>query len=128
MGKLWNRIRYGKSNTPRFISCENRWLYQGKWISDRLAYSLLSNKPVEYEYSLFEEDYGAFGYAGSFNEVVNLVSKYPFTIRFSDMTQFSTQEINMILGIQRAAVEKRKEEVNQNIQELRDALRNFGEF
>ena len=56
------------------------------------------------------------------------MSKYPFTIRFSDMTQFSTQEINMILGIQRAAVEKRKEEVNQNIQELRDALRNFGEF
>lgn len=128
MGKLWNRIRYGKSVIPKFISCKNCWLYQDKWISDRLAYSLLSNKPIEYEYSLFEEDHEALGYVGSFNEIVNLVSKYPFAIRFSDMTQFSTQEINMILGIQRAAVEKRKEEVNKNIQRLENAFRNFGEF
>ena len=77
MCRLVNRIKYGKSETPKFIPSKNRWLYKNKWIDNDRAYEELSGKQVRYTYELIKGNVASFGELDSFDDVVSMMSQYP---------------------------------------------------
>ena len=115
MCRLVNRIRYGKSDKPRFIKSKQHWLYRSKWISADKAYDILSDKSTRYTYELLNGDYASFGELDSFDAVVDLASRYPTQVTFPDLTQFSMQEVDIILGIQHKYLEEQGAKIRKNI-------------
>ena len=115
MCRLVNRIKYGKSDKPRFIKSKQHWLYRSKWISADKAYDILSDKSTRYTYELLNGDYASFGELDSFDAVVDLASRYPTQVTFPDLTQFSMQEVDIILGIQHKYLEEQGAKIRKNI-------------
>ena len=117
MCKLVNRIRYGKSNKPRFIKSRQQWLHKGKWVDSDYAYRTLSGTQARYTYELMTGEYASFGELDSFDAVVDLASRYPTQAKFPDLTQFSMQEVDIILGIQHNYIKEQGEKIRKNIVE-----------
>jgi hypothetical protein len=129
MCKLVNRIRYGKSTKPRFIESRGRWLYKNKWIKPEIAYDILSGKHTRYTYELMRGDFASFGELESFDEVIDMASRYPTQAKFPDLTQFSMQQVDILLGIQHKYVEEQGKkirktmvEMNEEIEKIKDKL------
>lgn len=120
MCKLWNRIFYGESQMPKYIAHKSKWLYKNKWVSDHIAYDALANNHISYTYSLCTGEFASFGDTYDFNEIIELVRKYPTTISFPDYTQFSTQELTIIAGIQKQLIEKKRNEIIKTIDNAKD--------
>jgi hypothetical protein len=122
MGKLMNRIRYGKSNKPRYIRSKHNWLYKNKWIDSNSAYEILSDKSVRYSYEISKNGYVTFGEVDSFDVLVDLVHKYSSNINFSDLSQFSMQEIDVLIGIKRKLLEEQSEKLRRSIIEANEEV------
>ena len=65
----------------------------------------------------------------SFDEVVDMASRYPTQAKFPDLTQFSMQQVDILLGIQHRYVEeqgakirKTMVEMNEEIEKIKDKL------
>lgn len=125
MCKLVNRIKYGKSQTPRFITSQDKWLYKNKWISSQRAYEILSDNRVGYTYSLIKGEYASFGELQSFDEVVSMTNQYPTEITFPDLSQFSMQEVNIILGIQKKHALARQAKFMESVEKAEAELRSI---
>lgn len=117
MCKLLNRVVYGKSETPKFIPSKNRWLYKNKWVDSERAYEELSGKRVRYTYELIKGNVASFGELDSFDDVVSMMSQYPTYITFPDLTQFSMQEVDVLLGIQHKYIEEQGKKIRKTIYE-----------
>ena len=126
MCKLVNRIKYGKSDKPRFIKSKQHWLYKSKWITSDRAYDILSNKTTKYTYELLRGEYASFGELDSFDAVVDLVAKYPTQVTFSDLSQFSMQEVDVILGIQQEYVRNRQDNIMKKMREAEEEIAKIG--
>lgn len=126
MCRLVNRIKYGKSDKPRFIKSKQHWLYRSKWISADKAYDILSDKSTRYTYELLNGDYASFGELDSFDAVVDLASRYPTQVTFPDLTQFSMQEVDIILGIQHKYLAERQNNILKKMREAEDEIRKIG--
>jgi len=122
MCKLVNRIRYGKSTKPRFIESKSRWLYKNKWIKAERAYNILSGKSTRYTYELMHGDFASFGELESFDEVVDMASRYPTQAKFPDLTQFSMQQVDILLGIQHKYVEEQGKKIRKTIVEMNEEI------
>lgn len=129
MCRLVNRIRYGKSTKPRFIESKGSWLYKNKWIKPERAYDILSGRNTKYTYELMHGDFASFGELESFDAVVDMASRYPTQAKFPDLTQFSMQQVDILLGIQHRYVEeqgakirKTMVEMNEEIEKIKDKL------
>ena len=57
MGKIWNRIIYGKSTKPKYIASKKMWLYNNKWISHNTAYDIISEHHILYTYSIYKNEF-----------------------------------------------------------------------
>ena len=126
MCRLVNRIRYGKSDRPRFIKSKQHWLYKSKWITSDRAYDILSHKTTKYTYELLRGEYASFGELDSFDAVVDLVAKYPTQVTFSDLSQFSMQEVDVILGIQKEYVKNRQDNIMKKMREAEEEIAKIG--
>lgn len=126
MCKLVNRIKYGKSNKPKFIKSKQHWLYKSKWITSNRAYDILSDKTTRYTYELLHGNYASFGELDSFDAVVDLVAKYPTQVTFPDLSQFSMQEVDVILGIQKRYIQDKKESLLSKVREAEEEIRKIG--
>ena len=126
MCRLVNRIRYGKSDKPRFIKSKQHWLYKSKWITSDRAYDILSHKTTKYTYELLRGEYASFGELDSFDAVVDLVAKYPTQVTFSDLSQFSMQEVDVILGIQKEYVKNRQDNIMKKMREAEEEIAKIG--
>ena len=126
MCKLVNRIKYGKSDKPRFIKSKQHWLYKNKWISADRAYDILSDKSTRYTYELLSGDYASFGELDSFDAVVDLASRYPTQVTFPDLTQFSMQEVDIILGIQKNYMREKQNNIMKKMREAEDEIKKIG--
>lgn len=122
MCKLVNRIRYGKSTKPRFIESKGRWLYRNKWIKAEKAYNVLSGKNTRYTYELMHGDFASFGELESFDAVVDMASRYPTQAKFPDLTQFSMQQVDILLGIQHKYVEEQGKKIRKTIVEMNEEI------
>lgn len=122
MCKLWNRIVYGNSSQPKYIRSKNSWLYKNKWVSDSLAYDILADRRLAYSYSLCTGEFASFGDVSSFAEIVSLVKAHPTAIQFPDYTQFSTQELAIIAGIQQKFIDKKREEIVESIEKMKNII------
>ena len=122
MCKLVNRIRYGKSTKPRFIESKGRWLYKNKWIKAEKAYDVLSGKSTRYTYELMHGDFASFGELESFDAVVDMASRYPTQAKFPDLTQFSMQQVDILLGIQHKYVEEQGKKIRKTIVEMNEEI------
>ena len=118
MCKLWNRIHYGKSNTPKYIENKNKWLYKNKWIPDGQAYDILSGHKAVYTYALHNEFTATFGTTDNFNKIVWLVVKYPTRVQFSDISQFNSQQLAIIVGIQQFFLKKKQEKIQSALEDM----------
>ena len=117
MYKLINRIKYGKSDIPKYIQSKKHWLYKNKWIDSDRAYEIVSGKNTRYTYELINGNVASFGELDSFDAVVDLVMRYPTQAVFPDLTQFSMQEVNIILGIQQNFIQSQRDQIQKNIRE-----------
>lgn len=126
MCRLVNRIKYGKSDKPRFIKSKQHWLYKGKWIDSDYAYRTLSGTQVRYTYELLNGDYASFGELDSFDAVVDLASRYPTQVTFPDLTQFSMQEVDIILGIQKNYMKEKQNNIMKKMREAEEEIAKIG--
>ena len=126
MCRLVNRIKYGKSDKPRFIKLRQHWLYRNKWIDSDKAYDILSDKSTRYTYELLNGDYASFGELDSFDAVVDLASRYPTQVTFPDLSQFSMQEVDIILGIQKNYMKEKQNNIMKKMREAEDEIRKIG--
>lgn len=122
MCKLVNRIKYGKTDKPKFIKSKSRWLYKNKWINSDVAYGILSEKTTSYTYELMIGEVASFGELYSFDEVVDLAMRYPTQAKFPDLKQFSMQEVDILLGIQRRYVEEQGKKIRKSITEMNEEI------
>ena len=122
MCKLVNRIRYGKSDTPRFIKSKGQWIYKNKWVTSDYAYRTLSYHQLSYTYELQLEGYASFGECDSFDEIVDLKHRYPTQLSFPDYTQFSMQELDILLGIQERYIERQGKKIRDSITEMNEEI------
>lgn len=122
MCKLVNRIRYGKSEKPRFIKSKGHWLYKNKWIDTEEAYRLMSDHQLSYTYELQLEGYASFGECDSFDEIVDLKHRYPTQLSFPDLSQFSMQEVNILLGIQEQYIRNQSKKIRKSIVEMNEEI------
>ena len=122
MCKLVNRIKYGKTDKPKFIKSKSSWLYKNKWISNDVAYEILSDKTTRYTYELMIGEVSSFGELDSFDAIVDLAMRYPTQINFPDLKQFSMQEIDILLGIQKKYVEEQSKKIRKNITEMNEEI------
>lgn len=125
MCRLVNRIVYGESKTPKYIRTKSQWLYNNKWIPRERAYEILSGKRVGYTYSLYKGNVASFGELQTFDEVIDMVYKYPTDINFTDLNQFSMQELSIILGIQKRYAISRHDKFMQSMAKIEAELRDF---
>lgn len=122
MGKLMNRIRYGKSDRPRYIRSKHNWLYKNKWIDSDKAYTILSDKTVRYSYEISKNSYVTFGEVDSFDALVDLVYKYSSHINFTDLSQFSVQELEVLIGVKRKLLEEQSAKLRKSIIEANEEV------
>ena len=122
MCKLVNRIKYGKTDKPKFIKSKSRWLYKNIWIDNDVAYGVLSGKTTRYTYELMNGEFASFGELDSFDAVVDLAMRYPTQVKFPDLKQFSMQEVDIILGIQQNYVKEQSEKIRKNIKEASEEI------
>lgn len=122
MCKLVNRIKYGKTDKPKFIKSKSRWLYKNVWIDNDVAYGVLSGKTTRYTYELIDGEFASFGELDSFDAVVDLAMRYPTQVKFPDLKQFSMQEVDIILGIQQNYVKEQSEKIRKNIKEASEEI------
>lgn len=101
--KLWNRIKYGASNTPKYITKQRRWLYKGHWVSTLEAISHYTNevqkadlKEIGYTYKLNGKIYQK----DDFNELLALMLVHP-EICIVDYFQFTPIQLALIQAIQK---------------------------
>lgn len=123
MCKLINRIKYGKTDKPKFIKSKSRWLYKNVWIDNDVAYGVLSGKTTRYIYELMNGEFASFGELDSFDAVVDLAMRYPTQVKFPDLKQFSMQEVDIILGIQQNYVKEQSEKIRKNIKEASEEIK-----
>jgi hypothetical protein len=123
MGKIWNRIVYGKSTKPKYIASKKMWLYNNQWISHNTAYDVISGHHILYTYSIYKNEYATFGTVSDFNELVELTYKNPTNISFADLTQFSTQELAILVGIQHQALKAKKEKLLEAVEEFEESIK-----
>ena len=122
MGKLMNRIRYGKSDRPRYIRSKHNWLYKKKWLDSDKAYTILSDKSVRYSYEISKNSYVTFGEVDSFDALVDLVYKYSSHINFTDLSQFSVQELEVLIGVKRKLLEEQSAKLRKSIIEANEEV------
>lgn len=123
MGKIWNRIIYGKSTKPKYIASKKMWLYNNKWISYNTAYDIISGHHILYTYSIYKNEYATFGTTSDFNELVELTHKNPTNISFTDLTQFSTQELAILVGIQHKALKAKKDKLLEAVEDFEESIK-----
>lgn len=104
MSKIWNRIRYGASNIPKYITKQHRWLYKGKWVSvlEAISYytnevSIADEQKIAYMYRLN----GKLGYKYDFNEFLALMIANP-NVCVADYFQFTPIQLELVKAVQKA--------------------------
>ena len=107
---------------PKFIKSKSRWLYKNKWISNNVAYEILSAKTTRYTYELMIGEVSSFGELDSFDAIVDLAMRYPTQINFPDLKQFSMQEVDILLGIQKKYVEEQSKKIRKSITEMNEEI------
>ena len=123
MGKIWIRIVYGKSTKPKYIASKKKWLHDNQWISHNTAYNIISGHHILYTYSIYKNEYATFGTVSDFNELVELTYKNPTNISFADLTQFSTQELAILVGIQHKALKAKKDKLLEAVEEFEESIK-----
>lgn len=122
MCKLVNRIKYGKTDKPKFIKSKSRWLYKNAWVDSDVVYGVLSGKTTRYTYELMTGEVASFGELDSFDAVVDLAMRYPTQAKFPDLKQFSMQEVDILLGIQQKYVEEQGKKIRKSIVEMNEEI------
>lgn len=122
MCKLVNRIKYGKSENPRFIKSKGQWLYKNKWITSDEVFRTLSYHQLSYTYELNTGTYATYGECDSFDELVDLKHRYPTQLSFPDLSQFSMQEVDILLGIQNKYIEDQGKKIRKTIVKMNEEI------
>lgn len=124
MFRLYRRIRYGDTSTPKYITKQHRWLYKNKWVGiDAVCEHFYENKPMyTYEYT----DKGIKGYdcVNSIDELISAVIEHDH-IKFTDITQFSKQELEMIVSIQKTYYDRALNKYLDKLADFNETIENF---
>lgn len=122
MCKLLNRIRYGDSSTPKFISSKNKWLYKNKWTTNNNIYNIISKKTIHYTYSINNNNTFSMGEVDTFNELIDIILKNPMKVSIPYPKQFSVQEINIIINLLNKQTETYQNDIIEKISKAAEEL------
>ena len=93
---LYNKIKYGNSDKPKFIVKKSKWLCNGKWITQDAAYSKLGIHEFPlYTYKIKGELFGTY----NFDKVVDDTTHNALEIEFTDYNQFSMYQFKLLTTI-----------------------------
>lgn len=113
--KIINKIKYGDTtNNPKYIHNRKSWLLDNEWTNTSNILWTLGNEYLEYNWYSNKEGVQV---SNSFDEVLEGLINDPIGFKILSATEYSSQELNHLLAVQKALVsdtlEKRLKDINK---------------
>lgn len=113
--KILNRIIYGNTiDSPKYITKRKSWLLNNEWSNTSDILYSLGNEFLEYNW--YSKSQGI-QVSHSFDEVLEGLINDPMTFKVLSVTEYSTQELNHLLAVQKSLVseqfDKRVKDINK---------------
>lgn len=117
--KIINKIKYGDTtNNPKYIHNRKSWLLDNEWSNTSNILWSLGNEYLEYNWYSNKEGVQV---SNSFDEVLEGLINDPVGFKILSATEYSTQELNHLLAIQKALVSER---LDKRLEEFQKVLNN----
>lgn len=115
MGIL-NRIIYGDTtDNPKYIDNKKSWLLNNKWSNTSDILYELGNEYLEYNWYSHKEGVQV---SHSFDEVLEGLINDPTGFKILSATEYSSQELNHLLAVQKALVMNKFMSIEDKIQKV----------
>ena len=115
MGIL-NKIIYGDTtDNPKYIDNKKSWLLNNKWSNTSNILWSLGNEYLEYNWYSNKEGVQV---SNSFDEVLEGLINDPTGFKILSATEYSSQELNHLLAVQKALVMDKFMSIEDKIQKV----------
>lgn len=125
MLRLYRRIRYGDTSTPKYITKQHRWLYKNKWVGiEKVCEHYHCEKP-SYTYFECADKLHMYRTVHSFDELLNAYIHADTDLKLSDVTDLSKQELEAIMSVQKWFYDRRFTKYLDELKEITDKIENM---
>lgn len=125
MLRLYRRIRYGDTSTPKYITKQHRWLYKNKWVGIDKVYEHYNCDEPSYTYIECDGKINMYQTVSSFDELLNAYIHADTDLKLTDVTDLSKQELEIIMSVNRWHYDKRFTKYLDELKEITDKIENM---
>ena len=124
MLRLYRRVRYGDTSTPKYITKQHRWLYKNRWVGLEEVCKHYKVPLLKYSYEYEEDGRKHLECVHTIDEYIAAIIKHK-NIHMVNITDFSGQEVELIIQVQKLYFNK---ELNRYLEKLNDFNETLNKF